>query len=309
MADPVVSVVVPVFNRSQMVGIAIDSSLRSAVPVEVVAVDDASTDDTWEVLRAYADPRVKPVRMERNGGQSAARNRGLDAARGRYVKFLDSDDELVAEHLEAEVRALQSGAEIAVSDWIEEDENGNRRYYEAPRFGDIVDDVLAGKAVTVTSGLYLRRPDWRWDATLRKIDDWDFFAQAALGASRIETVPGAGFIVHHHGGARATAAGIIPNAREHFRILRKMEDRLAADGRLTPARKRRLAQYCYKELRVLCLHDPEMFAREAAHIRALDPEFQPRDEESQAFMRALARAVGFERAIRWHSAIKRAVKR
>src|ERR1051325_1660852 len=62
MADPVVSVVVPVFNRSQMVGIAIDSSLRSAVPVEVVAVDDASTDDTWEVLRADADPRAAPPR-------------------------------------------------------------------------------------------------------------------------------------------------------------------------------------------------------------------------------------------------------
>jgi glycosyltransferase involved in cell wall biosynthesis len=309
VTDPVVSVVIPVFNRRHMVRAAIDSVLAATVPVEVIAVDDASTDDTWEVLRAVDDPRVKAVRMERNGGHSAARNRGLDVARGRYMKFLDSDDELVAEHLGAEIRALESGAEIAVSDWIEQDERGNRKVYQAPRFGDIVDDVLAGKAVVVTSGLYLRRPDWRFDAALRKIDDWDFFVQAALGALRIETVPGASFIYHHHGGPRVTAVSMLANARESQQVLHKIEERLAADGRLTAPRARRLAQYYYKELRVLCLNDPESFAREAAHIRALDPGFQPRDEEPQALMRAMARLAGFERAIRWHTAIKRAVKR
>src|SRR5947208_8973491 len=64
MAEPIVSIVIPVFNRAGMVRAAIDSALAATVPVEVVAVDDASTDDTWEVLRGYGDPRVRPVRME-----------------------------------------------------------------------------------------------------------------------------------------------------------------------------------------------------------------------------------------------------
>src|SRR3954447_14430695 len=132
-----------------MIGRAIQSALDAAgdLPVDLIVVDDASTDDTWEVLRACDDPRVRCFRMDRNGGQSAARNRGLDEARGTYVKFLDSDDLLVAGHLAAEVRALQSSdAGIAVSGWYSET-GGNTTTSPAPVFDVIIDDILAGRAV------------------------------------------------------------------------------------------------------------------------------------------------------------------
>ena len=308
--EVIVSVVVPVFNRARMVREAIESALAGApaVPLEVVVVDDASTDDTWDSLRAYADPRLRIARLERNSGQSAARNRGLELAAGRYVKFLDSDDVLLAEHLPSEVRAMEAGADIAVSGWYEDDENGKRSTVEAPRFESIVDDVLAGRAVTTSSGLYVRRTAVRWDPALRKVDDWDYFCQSALGASRIDSIPGAAYIVRQHGGTRATGVGILANAREFYYILHKVERRLAEEGRLTPARKRRLAQYYYKELRVLCLNDRASFDAEVAHIRELDSAFQPRDEERQRVMRVLARVLGFRRAIAWHSAIKRMVR-
>ena len=60
--------------------------------------------------------------------------------------------------------------------------------YEAPVFHEIADDVLAGQAVPTSAALYARRSDWRWDPALRKLDDWDYFCQAALGAKRIVTV-------------------------------------------------------------------------------------------------------------------------
>jgi len=108
---------------------------------------------------------------------------------------------------------------------------------------------------------------------------------------------------------RATDAGSLANAREFYYILHKVERRLAAEGRLTQAHKERLAQYYYKELRVLCLQDGAAFEAEAAHIRELDPRFQPRDEERQWYVRGLACAVGFRQTIRLHSAMKRAWRR
>jgi len=305
-----VEIIIPVYNRAALVREAIESALAEAndVPLEIIVVDDASTDGTWDSLRAYDDPRVRCLRMESNGGQSAARNLGLDRARGTYVKFLDSDDILIPGHLGAELQALQTtGAEIAVSGWLSES-NGKTTRSEAPVFGAVVDDILAGLAVPTSAALYARRTDWRWDPSLRKLDDWDYFCQAALGAHGITTVEGPSYVVREHPGARMTNTTMLANAREHHRILQKIEDRLAEGGLLTEPRKRRLAQYFYKEMRVFCLNDRAEFEAAANHIRSLDPAFQPRDEEQQQLMRFLARILGFRNAIVLHSAIKRLVK-
>ena len=180
--------------------------------------------------------------------------------------------------------------------------------FDAPVFHAIVDDVLAGLAVPTSSALYARRSDWRWDPALRKLDDWDYFCQAALGANRIATVDGTAYVMREHSGARATNATMLANAREHQQILQKIEDRLSAEGLLTAPRRRRLAQYFYKELRVLSLHDRDAFEAAVQHIRSLDPAFQPRDEEQQRVMQIMSRVLGFRNAILLHSAIKRLAK-
>lgn len=302
---PLVSVIIPVYNRAALVREAVESALAAnEIPLEVIVVDDASTDGTWESVRD--DPKIRAVRMERNGGQSAARNRGLELARGSYVKFLDSDDLLIAAHLALEVRAMQDEqAEIAVSGWNEEWSDGTRVTWEAPRFESIVDDVLAGRAVPTTAALYVRRSDWLWDPELRKLDDWDYFCQAALGASRIATVAGHAYTVREHGGARATGVSMLANAREHHRILQKIEERLEREGRLTTRRRERLAQYFYKELRVLTLNDPAAADAALRHIVSLDPRFRPRDEERSRLIRIAARLIGVRNTLRLYRAVKR----
>jgi hypothetical protein len=115
-------------------------------------------------------------------------------------------------------------------------------------------------------------------------------------------------VIREHSGARMTKTTMLANAREHHRILQKIEDRLSAEGLLTGPRMRRLAQYFYKEMRVFSLQDRDAFEAAATHIRSLDPAFQPRDEEQQRLMRFLARTLGFRNAIVLHSAIKRLMK-
>ncbi len=308
---PQVSVIIPVFNRPILVHQAISSALEAGktVPLEILVIDDASTDETWQTLGRYKDPRVHAFRMEMNGGQSIARNRGLELAAGDYVKFLDSDDILAREQLVRETEAMASGADLVVSGWEEVDITGESRLFPAPRFESIVDDVLAGLAVPTSAALYRRRIAPRWDPLLRKLDDWDYFCQAALGAHRIESVAGVAYQLHEHSGARATDASMLTNAREHHRILARMETRLSEEGLLTPARRARLAQYYYKEMRVLSLHDAAAFQAAANHIISLDPAFAPRDEERQWYMRLAARLVGFRNAIALHSGAKRLIVR
>jgi glycosyltransferase involved in cell wall biosynthesis len=91
MDNPTVSVIIPTYNRAGMLTAAIDSVLaQDFTDFELIVVDDGSTDDTPQVLKAYG-AKIKVIR-QRNQGVSAARNRGIAAACGRLIAFLDSDD-------------------------------------------------------------------------------------------------------------------------------------------------------------------------------------------------------------------------
>lgn len=298
-----ISIVIPVYNRPKLVGEAVTSALQQArdVELEVIVVDDCSTDETWDVVQSLP---VRAIRMPRNGRQARARNAGIDASQGRYVKFLDSDDVLIDGHLARELQAIrESNAEIAVSGWIE---SGSPR--SAPRFSSIIDDVLAGKGVPTSAALYARHVLPRWDPELKLLDDWDFFVQAALHAKKIVTVDGTAYEWRDHEGPRITDGTMLANAQSHHQVLHKLEEALRSRGELTEARTKRLAQYFYKELRVFSLHDRAAFNAALVHIFELDPKFAPHDEERQWWMRLAARLLGTRNAVSLHTSIKRFIK-
>lgn len=96
---PSVSIVIPVYNAAPWLGASLDLALCQTLrDVEVICVDDGSTDSSSAILSEYAakDPRVRVLRQQENLGQGAARNRGLEAAKGEYIYFMDADDELAS---------------------------------------------------------------------------------------------------------------------------------------------------------------------------------------------------------------------
>jgi glycosyltransferase involved in cell wall biosynthesis len=115
MADPVApffSVVIPAYNRARVLPGAIDSVLRQTdQDFEIIVVDDGSTDNPKAVVDDFHDPRVRYERKE-NGGGGSARNRGIDLARGRFVAFLDSDDEFLPHHLAAMRRIVEGKTDV-----------------------------------------------------------------------------------------------------------------------------------------------------------------------------------------------------
>ena len=115
--EALISVIIPVYNMEAWLARCLDSVLNNTYrDLEILCVDDGSTDRSPEILRAYAekDSRIVPV-FQANGGVSSARNTGLDRMTGDFVTFVDSDDYVHPQYFELLLRALElSGAEVSI---------------------------------------------------------------------------------------------------------------------------------------------------------------------------------------------------
>jgi glycosyltransferase involved in cell wall biosynthesis len=104
---PLISVIIPTYNRAHTLGRAVKSALaQTFTDFELMIVDDGSTDNTGEVARSFADARIHYLKHARNLGASAARNTGIKSSRGRYISFLDSDDEWTASILQEQLDVI-----------------------------------------------------------------------------------------------------------------------------------------------------------------------------------------------------------
>lgn len=116
MSQPDLSVVIPMHNASSTIERVVESFLEiDSATLEVVVVDDGSTDDSVERVAKLVDDRVVLVPLERNGGAGIARNHGFARASGRYTLFFDADDEIHADSLTSALGALDgTGASVAM---------------------------------------------------------------------------------------------------------------------------------------------------------------------------------------------------
>ena len=118
--EPLISVIIPVYNMEQYLERCLDSVIGNTYRnLEILCVDDGSTDRSLEILRAYEekDSRIIVIAKE-NGGVSSARNAGLDRMTGEFVTFIDSDDFVHPQFFEILFTVLQiSGAEISIGDY------------------------------------------------------------------------------------------------------------------------------------------------------------------------------------------------
>ena len=102
-----VSVIIPTYNRAARLPMSVESVLNQTYrDLEIIIVDDGSTDLTEDVVRAMSDSRIRYIKHPRNLGGCKARNTGVSNAKGEYIAFQDSDDVWHADKLEVELKAL-----------------------------------------------------------------------------------------------------------------------------------------------------------------------------------------------------------
>jgi glycosyltransferase involved in cell wall biosynthesis len=186
-ARPLVSVVVPTYNRERFLRSCIDSALaQDYSPFEVIVVDDGSTDGTRELCASYG-ARIRYFRKP-NGGAASALNAGVGEMRGRWFKWLSSDDELEPGALEALVdEGERTGAGVVFGDYRIIDAGGRvMREHRERRFGSQEEFVVGlwRHFVGSASAAIISAPSLRavggFDETLRYAEDYDWWLRAAL---------------------------------------------------------------------------------------------------------------------------------
>jgi len=191
-AYPLVSIIIPTYNYARYIRHAVDSALKQSYSnIEIIVIDDGSTDETQAVLSEYGD-RIRVI-SQPNQGASAARNRGIREAGGDYIAFLDADDAYRPENVAEKVAYLQSHPEYSwcYSNWTWVDENGHAyrlgsdieaclAYLKAQ--GDVLLLALQGYLLGTNVFLFSRevmQAITGFDESLAVLEDYDLYVRAA----------------------------------------------------------------------------------------------------------------------------------
>ena len=192
---PVVSVVIPCFNSRELIAATIASvAAQTLRNVEIVVIDDCSTDDTVEVARAALEQSGLAgclVRCAANGGPARARNEGVRRSRGEFVAFLDSDDTWLPEKLERQVALMRQDPHVTLCGcqalWVDE-ESGREwlQFHDLPTFNREGWRLLLWSTYIATPCVMARRDDLGiapFDARLRVAEDRDLWFKLATNGT------------------------------------------------------------------------------------------------------------------------------
>jgi len=235
MLDGLVSIIIPVFNRPQLLREAVASVLAQTYrPIEIIIVDDGSTDDTPEVVKALHENHPEHLRALRidNSGPGLAREAGRLIAQGEYIQYLDSDDLLLEKKFELQVEGLSVRSECKVS-------YGMTRYRYATGAEEPTPWKRTGERITEMFPSFLKSRWWStpnplyrasicdmagpWLA-LRTEEDWEYDCRIAAIGSRLYYVAEYVCEVRDHYEHRLS--------RDQSRVSEKLRDRLEAHKRI-----------------------------------------------------------------------------
>jgi glycosyltransferase involved in cell wall biosynthesis len=183
--NPLISVIIPTYNRGWIIKEAIDSVLaQEYINYELIVVDDGSTDDTHDILNSYQKNFL--VLRQNNKGVSAARNRGFAAASGRFIAFLDSDDIWLPQKLSQQVDFFQSNPDALICQteeiWIRNNVRVNPKKRHKKPSGMIFEPSLSlclvsPSAVMIKKNLF--EEVGLFDETLPACEDYDLWLRVS----------------------------------------------------------------------------------------------------------------------------------
>ena len=189
--QPLVSIIIPTFNRRQFVSDAIDSGLaQTHAHCEIIVVDDGSDDDTIPYLRRKYGERIR-LFSQKNQGPGIARNRGIAEARGEFIHFLDADDQLLPENVAAclaifrqrpNISVVYSHYQFVAPDGVTPQETPPFEQFSEDPFCELL--AMTGCHILISSSMYRAEAlrsvgGFEADTRFRSARDWDLFLRLA----------------------------------------------------------------------------------------------------------------------------------
>lgn len=259
---PKVTVILPTYNRERLLPRSIRSVLcQTFQDFELLVVDDGSTDHTRQVVATIADPRLRYLRLEKNGGVSNARNVGIEQARGELIAFQDSDDEWLPDKLARQVQFLDGNAGAAmvfcslvrvdmatqvakVKPSIRLPDNYDLFLRELLKVNFIWTQTWLVRSAVLKHGL-------RFNPVMRRGEDWDLALHIAR-QHRVAHLPELLVVAHLTPGSLAE--------QEHQRAL-DLQIILQSHSELLCANPDIYAQHCRRIATILAVHETTAAAR------------------------------------------------
>jgi glycosyltransferase involved in cell wall biosynthesis len=182
---PLVSIIIPTYNRAHLIGETLDSVLaQTYTNWECIIVDDGSTDNSEEVINEYTkkDPRFQYHQRPDNKqkGPNACRNYGYELSKGEYINWFDSDDIMLPTFLEKQIRSVAAIADVSVCKLVYFDfDKGIGTKVNIIVSNNLIEDYLTGKIkfytfTPVWAKEFLNKQVELFDETITNLDDWDF---------------------------------------------------------------------------------------------------------------------------------------
>ena len=292
------SIIIPCYNAKRWLNEAIDSCLAQSYPsVEVIVIDDGSTDGSLEVIKRYGDHIIWETGS--NQGGNHARNRGFSLSKGQYIQFLDADDYLLPQKLEKQIIFMEStGADAVYGDWRHQYhlESGTVMLDNIKVSGhqsDILKALLADWWVSPACLLFQRSAvasSGGWDEALRAGQDRDFFLAVAMSGAQVRYQPGCDSIYRRYGNVTVSSISQERYLENHLQILRKYETRLRAENALSNDYKDALAQSYFVIARKYLETDPALYSKFLEKTLSLWPNFKAQGSE-RTFLYSYAQKV------------------
>lgn len=313
-----VSTIIPVHNRPDMLSEAIESVLTQTYrPIEIIIVDDGSTDATPAVADEIAGKRPEIIRVihQPNAGAGAARNTGLAQARGEYIEFLDSDDLLLPEKFARQVEDLQRNPQAGVSYCITLRPAGGRGERPWAATGESFDSILP--RWLLQRGWATLTPLWRRTACdsigpwqpFRVMEDWDYDCRAGLAGVRPLHCPHVLAVVRDHEEQRACGREFTMDVtRGYFLAHRSIFQRLPREILLDTSTMRPFSRKLFWIARMCGERGLRAEAAEAYGMALAAARAHGGTLGMRCF-RGLTRVAGWPAAVRLGEAVRRLARR
>lgn len=181
--QPLISVVLPVYNVGNYINEALDSIFNQTIQdFEILIIDDCSTDNTLEVVHSYNDDRIVIITKEKNKGLIDSLNIGFKAATGKYIARMDGDDINVQDRFEKQLQILENNLQIkACGCWLKEFGFSNKIIKHKQNHDEIVARLLVSCPMSL--GAVMLEKEWalnfKFDETKVHVEDYDFWARSA----------------------------------------------------------------------------------------------------------------------------------